>query len=62
MICKRGTEPYSPITDPCPDCGHVWLLHPDGPGVRGNSSLKACVICELQQLMEDVGRAARDPD
>lgn len=38
---------------PCPDCGHVYLLHP-GPG---NPTVESCLVCLVDGLRRSMAAA-----
>jgi hypothetical protein len=45
--CRVGVVAGQVVTRPCPNCGHVQLLHP-GPH---NPALRACLICEVRDAL-----------
>lgn len=57
MICTRPVGVDSPVSyfgEACPECGHTMAGH---PGVI-NPSLDACLVCEVQAVVQQLRDAA----
>ena len=54
--CAERPVAGTPMAGSCPSCRHASILHPG----YANPALEACLVCELEQARDELGRLVRE--